>query len=42
MLCSSSSNVPTLISKTQLASMWSISSNIQHLAQLQSLLKIQW
>jgi len=41
LLCSSWWNIPTWTLKTQLASMWSISCNIQHLAQQQSQLKIQ-
>ena len=42
LLCSNWWNLPTLTQKTQLASMWSISCNIQHLAQQQGQHKIQW
>jgi len=41
-LCSNWWNLPTMKYKTQLASMWSISCNIQHLAQQQGQHKIQW
>ena len=40
--CSSRWSVPTSKQKMQLASMWSISCNIQHLTHQQSQLKIQW
>jgi len=42
LFCSSRLRVPTSTYKTQLASMWSISCNIQHLAHQQSQHKIQW
>jgi len=42
LLCSSWSNIPTLTYKTHLASISSISCNLQHLAQQQSQHKIQW
>jgi len=41
-LCSSWSNVRTLTLMTELASMWSISCNIQHLTQQQGQHKTQW
>jgi len=41
-LCSRWLNVPTLTYKTQLASILSISCNIEHLAQQQSQCKLQW
>jgi len=41
-LCSRWSNLPTMTSKTQLASMWTISCNIKHLAQHQGQHKTQW
>jgi len=42
LLCSNWSNLPTLTLKTQLASMWSSSCNVQHLAPQQGQHKIQW
>jgi len=42
LLCSRWVNVPTLTWKTQLASIVSISCNIQHFAQQQSQCKLQW
>jgi len=41
-LCSTRLRVPTSTYKTQLASMWSISCNIEHLVHQQSQQKIQW
>jgi len=41
-LCSSWSNIPILTYKMQLASMWSTSCNIWHLANQQSQHKLQW
>jgi len=42
LLCSSRLSVPTSTYKTQLASMWSISCNIQHLIHQRSKHKIHW
>jgi hypothetical protein len=42
LLCSNLSNLPTLTYKTQLASMWSVSCNIQHLANEEGQHKIKW
>jgi len=42
LLCSRCVNIPTLTYKTQLASILSITCNIQHLAQQQSQRKRQW